>query len=58
MAQSFTQALKGFFNAVKTFLNLCNLCNLCQIFYLKQTGIISPLAKQYFSTNSGAIFRV
>lgn len=52
MAQSFTQALKGFFNAVKTFLNLC------QIFYLKQTGIISPLAKQYFSTNSGAIFRV
>jgi hypothetical protein len=27
-------------------------------FYLKQTGIISPFAKQYFSTNSGAILEV
>lgn len=26
--------------------------------YLKQTGMISPLAKQYFSTNSGAILLV
>ena len=26
--------------------------------YLQQTGIISPLAKQYFSTNSGAILLV
>ena len=28
------------------------------MFYLKQTGIISPFAKQYFSTNSGAILWV
>ena len=26
--------------------------------YLKQTGIISPFARQYFSTNSGAILWV
>ena len=26
--------------------------------YLKQTGMISPSAKQYFSTNSGVILEV
>jgi len=35
------------------------ICEICvQIFYLKQTGIISPFAKQYFSTSSGAILDV
>jgi hypothetical protein len=34
-------------------LDLCRKIN-----YLKQTGIISPFAKQYFSTNSGEIFVV
>jgi hypothetical protein len=28
------------------------------LLYLKQTGIISPFAKQYFSTISGAILLV
>jgi hypothetical protein len=27
-------------------------------YYLKQTGMISPLARQYFSTSSGAILAV